>query len=178
MKNRNRWIGIGGCALLLLWVAATTSAQGPDKRDRTDGMDRMAARLELTADQRTRIEAIHEKEETAARDLRKEQRRAEHALDGLLLEDQPNAKRLREAVEKVGAIRTQMRWQHFERQLAVREILTPEQRDLLPMRGEGKSHGMRGREGRRHGDRGLEHGRHHPRGFRGDDEKRTGRFAD
>lgn len=180
MRTRDRWIGIGLSSLLLLWITVSSSAQGPS-RGTGKWMDRMAERLELTAEQRTKIESIQEKGESTARALRQDERRAEHALEGELLEEQPNAQRVKEAVEQVGKIQTQLRWQRLEQHLAVREVLTPEQREKFPWMGERRSHGMRGARG--HGDR----ERHHDRLERrsrdrradwDDDGERSGRFAD
>ena len=166
MNARTRWIAMTLSAAALLWIAASSSAQRPERGDgerkldridrtaRIDRIDWMVERLDLTDEQREKIEAIEEKSDSDRRELGKEERRAEHALQGELLEDSPNAGRVKDWVEKVGDVRTRLRWLALEERLAMREILTPEQRDRMPFRGHGFD---RRHEGRSFRDRGPRH---------------------
>ena len=125
---------------------------GPDAE--MPRLERLADRLDLAEKQIDQIKELREERLSERIELRKEMLRIQNELRGELLEDNPDADRVKKLAIKKGEIRTQMEIARLEHRLAMREILTPEQRDKLFML---RGPGMRGklhREGR-----GFGHGR-------------------
>lgn len=155
MKTRNRKTprGLAAVAVLILVSMAAGSAlaqphRGPGPEAR---FERLAARLDLSAEQQEAIKAIHEKNRADNLPLHKELMRLENELKGEMLKDSPSEKALLALNEKMGKIKTDLKANRLKTRLAVREQLTPEQRDKMLMMGEGRrGHGERfgGREGR------------------------------
>jgi Spy/CpxP family protein refolding chaperone len=57
-------------------------------------------------------------------------------LQGEMLKDEPSEKRVTELVQQIGQLRTQQHLTRLKQRLAVRNLLTPEQRDrMLGLRG-------------------------------------------
>lgn len=128
-------------------------------------LERMAARLDLTEEQQAAIAELQEENRGKNLELRKQMLRLRNELDGELLKDAPNSKSVLALNEQLGDLRTAMKANRLQNRLAVRELLTPEQRDKMLLMGEGRGRG-RG-EGRGHGwDRDCDAGRG-PRGGRG-----------
>jgi Spy/CpxP family protein refolding chaperone len=155
MKRSHAWIGGGLLTVALLWAASPGAGQPPGpggERPRSEGAMRG---LDLSEAQQTQIREIREKAETKRLELRKELARAENALKGEFLQDEPDAKRVREQVERIGAIRTKLELQRAEDRLAFRKVLTPAQRDRLLAMGE---HVRAGRSGRPHWGKGRSEG--------------------
>ncbi len=142
---RNRLAGAFAVLALLatLALAGSAAAQGPGRGARAsagwgDGAwsgRGCLAGLELTEEQQQRIDDIREKgrEEVAA--LRLEQARVRNEIHGEMLTEQPSTDRLNTLVRQLGDLRDQLQMHRLEQQLAVREVLTPEQRDAWLMRG-------------------------------------------
>lgn len=147
MKSRQTWVlAILSIATIAL-LAGDVLAQGGrapraprgERQLRDPGetrLDRMAARLDLTQEQRVAIEAI----QTAARgnnlELRKQIERARHELRGEMLKDNPDERSVVQLTERIGKLRTELQVNRAKTRLAVRAQLTPEQRDkMLLMRG-------------------------------------------
>ncbi len=99
-----------------------------DKRPR---VERRADRLDLSEEQREQIESIHEAARDEVAGLRKDMLRLRHDIRGEMLEDDPDAGKLRRLAEQMGEIRTQLQIHRLETQLAVRGVLTPDQRDRM-----------------------------------------------
>ena len=130
MKSRKLWIGIGLFTLASLGAARLGSADPPGRGERPRGhLEQMAARLELTDEQRAKVEEIREAGEVERTKLEKEAMKARHELRGEFLKDEPDRKRVRALVQQIGDIRTKMEIQRAEHRLTIRDLLTPEQRD-------------------------------------------------
>lgn len=88
----------------------------------------------LNDDQRKAIEKIRTDGQDAMLSARKEMMRLRHAMQGEMLKDDLDAGAIRKLVEKMGDLRTQMQLQRLEQRLAIRKLLTPEQRDRAMLR--------------------------------------------
>jgi Spy/CpxP family protein refolding chaperone len=100
--------------------------------------DRMVDRLDLTDEQQQKIAGIREQGRDDCTELRKDIMRLRNELRGEMLADEPSESRILKLTDDIGAKRTELRKHQVRQQLAVREVLTPEQRDrMLLMRGRG-----------------------------------------
>ncbi|MCB1185273.1 periplasmic heavy metal sensor [bacterium] len=152
MSRRNLILVVA--ALAALGLAATALAQGPGPRggrgpgaggpdgdfDGGPRLERLQAHLDLTDEQVAAIEDLHEKTRTKNTELRKELLRLRNDKRGEMLKDEPSAGKLVELTRKIGEVRTEMQVNRVETRLAVRKLLTPEQRDKMLL-GEGRRGG-------------------------------------
>jgi Spy/CpxP family protein refolding chaperone len=149
---------------ILLAGAAPTLAQGPDipgdeperatlEADDDDlgfgpgaerRLDRLARRLELNVEQRDAIAAIHETGRARDLPLRKHMLQLRHDLQGEMMKDVPSEKTITALAREMGELRTKIQAGHLQDRLAVRKLLTTEQRDKLILMGEsGRASGFR-----------------------------------
>lgn len=91
--------------------------------------------LDLTDGQKAEIEKLREEAHEARPEAEKRMRRLEHELHGEMLKDDPDAENMRDLVRKIGQLRTERQLSHLNLRLAIREQLTPEQRDRLLLHG-------------------------------------------
>ncbi|MCK4304095.1 MAG: Spy/CpxP family protein refolding chaperone [Candidatus Eisenbacteria sp.] len=150
MNRRIVWAPLLLLALTLCWVVAPAGAQWgklrggpvpPDAPLSLPGPGRMLASLDLTEDQQAKVEKIRDEVKPARIGLRKDLLRLRNELKGEMLKDNPDAGELRKLAEQMGEIRTKMQISRFEECLAIRKILTPDQRDrLLLMHARKESH--------------------------------------
>jgi len=148
-------------AAILVAAAAASAQPGRAPRDRGDqaGPDRMLARLDLSESQAAAIAKIRDEARERGRDTRKEILRLRHELQGIMMQDTPDAAAAQRLVEKMGALRTEQQVRRLQTRLAIRELLTPEQRDRLPLPGDGpRGRGGRGPRGGHHGPDGCPRG--------------------
>jgi len=124
-------------------------------------MEMMVAHLELTDDQKASIEKIHADAQAQRLQTRKEMMRLRNELEGELMKDDANEKTVLDLAGKIGDLRTAQQKNGLSNRLAVRQQLTPEQRDKMLMMHAGGKHGG-GRGHGRHGNEGF--GRGHGRG--------------
>jgi len=139
-------------ALLVGLAAAAASARPGPRGDAPrgdgfgpgrDGGPRWERLLDLTDEQKASLEALRESHRSEAVAQRKELAKLRHEIEGLMMEDEPDAGRLEKLIRKAGDLKTEMRVQGVKHRLEMRELLTAEQRDrLLLMK-------ARGGEGRR-----------------------------
>lgn len=161
-NSRQLWVG-ASVALVILSMATIAVAQrsganrpgrgapgagdfGPEMR-----LERLTKHLDLTADQATAIGEIHAQSRAKSQDLRKELMRLRHEKSGELLKDDPADKTVLDLTKKIGDLRTQVQTNRTRARLEVRKVLTPEQRDKMLLRGEGRRHGRDLSDGGRHG---------------------------
>ena len=137
-------------------LAQAESPDDPGPPTRHDlRWERLAERLQLTEEQRTAIAEIREKGRKEKLTLRKQLLRLHNELQGEWLADEPSEAKVRELVAEQGEVRTQLQQNRFSQRLAIRKLLTDEQRDqLLMLEANRRSHGRHGRSGR-FGGRGL-----------------------
>ena len=109
-------------------------AQMPNRPDRAESGDmpsgRMLKQLNLSTEQLQKLKAIRDRDSAPIRDLAQQSRQANTELRDLLAGS--------ESIDVVRAkhnqalnLQQELRKQHFERMLAMREILTPQQRSQL-----------------------------------------------
>lgn len=145
--------------ILTLSVAGLAAAQGSGKNlgkgkmgrrgagpqgDPARRVEMLAQRLDLSDEQVEAITAIHEKAREDGVELRKELLRLRNEMKGEMLEDSPSEKTVLELNEKMGALKTELKANRLKARLAVRNELTPEQRDKMLIMGEGGRHGRKG----------------------------------
>jgi Spy/CpxP family protein refolding chaperone len=127
---------------------------------RGPGLEMMTARLDLTAEQQEAIGKLQDEARARRLETRKEMMRLQNELEGELMKDEPGEKTVMGLAAKIGELRTAQQQSRLATRLAVREQLTPEQRDrMLTMRAGSGPRG--GREHARHGGHGRSggHGR-------------------
>lgn len=189
MKSPNlKTIAFGTAIVAVFMFSGLALAQGPgggpgkgmgrgagaccDQDGPGHGLERLAARLELNEEQTKAVADLHAKQRERNLALRTDLMRLRHELEGEMLKDQPDAKAVKSLAGKIGELRTAMQQNRLETRLAVRQQLTPEQRDRMLLMGE--RDGRDGRGGRGgcgdcdgHGRRGAGRG-HHGGGPRSD----------
>jgi Spy/CpxP family protein refolding chaperone len=155
-----RTIKLLSLTLILMLVAgmALAQSQGKGMKARRGGQDgpgkgmrleMMTKRLDLTDEQKESITALHEKGREEGLEIRKALMRLRHELEGELMKDDPSEKTLLSLNEKIGDLKTEMQANRLKTRLAVREELTPEQRDKMLVMGQKAKHGKQGKKGRR-----------------------------
>lgn len=151
MKYLNRkTITLAAVATLLL-ASGIALAQGPGAGRFGDGRGRgggakLAERLDLNDEQQEAIAKLRETNREQNLELRKQLMRLRNEFEGELLADEPGEKKLLQLVDEIGELKTEMQANRLKTRLAVRELLTPEQRDK--MLGLGKRGARFGRGGR------------------------------
>lgn len=177
MKTRvdSRQMGLGALAALLIVSLATVAmAQRPGSGSAKGGgfgdgdfgpetgLERLAQRLDLSADQQTAIGEIQTRSRSEIQGLRKQMMKLRNEKRGELLKDDPEAKTVVDLTTRIGDLRTQVQANRVQARLEVRKVLTSEQRDkMLLLAGSRRhGHGPRG-EGPRCGrrDHGFRDGR-------------------
>ncbi|MBU8871035.1 MAG: Spy/CpxP family protein refolding chaperone [Gemmatimonadales bacterium] len=121
-------------------------------------MERMAARLDLTEDQVEAITKIREDGRTENLEIQKQTLRLRNELRGEMLKDDPSQKTVLDLNSKLGQLRTERQANRLENRLAVREQLTPEQRDRMLLMGDFGKMGRGGQKGFRGAGRGAARG--------------------
>jgi len=152
-------------ALLVVGIATLAMAQGPGQgRGGRQGFgdgefgpemrwERLAQHLDLSAEQTQTIAEIREKGRAKNLELRKEMMQLRHEKRGEMLKDDPATKTVLGLTTKIGELRTEMQINRMRGRLEVRKLLTPQQRDKMLLRGEGRG-GRGGRRGSGEGHRG------------------------
>jgi Spy/CpxP family protein refolding chaperone len=126
-------------ALILVVAAAAWAQPGPGPRGRGDDEfpARLLERLDLTEAQTAAIAKTRDEARERGRETRKEMMRLRHELQGIMMQDQPDAAAAEKLIARMGELRTEQQVRRMQTRLAVRNQLTPEQRDRLPSPGEG-----------------------------------------
>lgn len=160
-NNRHQILMIAVLAILLVATASLATAQGRGKSNCDQGgrggrgegnrIEMLAERLDLSEDQQKKIELIHENSQAERTENRKELMRLRNELQGEMMKDDPSEKTVLGLNEKMGGIKTEMKALGLKTRLAVREELTPEQRDKMLVMG---NHGGKGHKGGRRGPEG------------------------
>lgn len=93
-----------------------------------DRFDRMAAQLELTDDQKTKIDALqtpHLKKMTTYRNQLDEK---QAQLKTLTMADKPDSKKINTLVDEIGGIKASQQKDQIAHRLSIRELLNEDQR--------------------------------------------------
>lgn len=167
MNARPFWASAALAMLVMIPASAALSQPGTSRSDRGPGeagsrrggpglhqrMPRAAMRgLDLTDAQKEQIAEIRKGGEAARTDLQKQLARLRNEMRGEMLEDTPDRRKIVSLAERIGDVQTKLGVHRAEQMLAMREVLTPEQRDRWLTRSERMRgpHGMRGKGGRMH----------------------------
>jgi Spy/CpxP family protein refolding chaperone len=152
MKRTSRWLA---AAALFTGFARVAVAGGPDGGPPPFGMhgpppidrilERHAAELGLSDDVRARVRAIAADAEKQEAPLRETARTQRETLHQLLSQDSPDPDAVMRQADIAGAAETELRKERLRTLLAVRQLLTPEQRAQLVKIFEEKRRQMGGR---------------------------------
>lgn len=96
----------------------------------------------LTDEQRKKADALELETEKAALPLRARIEVLDAELRQLMLADKPDAAAVERKIEEIGGLKTQIEKKRAMRQIAVRGLLTPEQRVDFDRKTLGRGHGM------------------------------------
>lgn len=104
----------------------------------------LAPKLALTPEQHARTQALFESMQRDAIAAGRELVQAERALDALFAERQVTPERLREALDRIGALQARLRDVHLAAHLEQTKLLTPKQASTYAsLRGYGGAHSHR-----------------------------------
>lgn len=106
------------------------------------GMRARLAELNLSDDQRTKLEALHEAHARKAVQRRADMQLARLDLHKLMREDRPNVASVNAQIDKMARLHADDMKARFEMQMQVRALLTPEQVKKLHQGMPGMHHGM------------------------------------
>jgi len=116
-------------------MGAPMGGEGMEEGDCMARCMQMLEQFGLNDVQRVSVQRICEDVRGQMIQMRKDLMSVRNELRGELMQDNPSPDDVRELVNRAGGIQTSMRLAQVECLLKVREILTPEQRDQLMMRG-------------------------------------------
>ncbi len=136
-------------AVLLIAVGVTTSAviTGSSQAQNVDKMPQqgqLLKQLNLTPAQMQQLQTIREKNKDAMRSNMQQMRQTQQELRTLMVGN-ANAEQLRTKFNEVQTLKQQTEKMRFESMLAMREILTPEQRTKIDQLMQQNKDGMRQR---------------------------------
>ena len=100
------------------------------KGNKEQRLQRMQQELGLDDNQTSQIKAIHEQAKQDTQGLRQEMRQAKEEMGKLMASDASDTE-LRQQYRKMQGIRQQLSRKRFEKKLAVRKVLTTEQRTKM-----------------------------------------------
>ena len=110
------------------------------------GILKWAEELELTPEQVKKIETVRLEMAKATIELRNQLELKQLELRELISADQPDRKRIEAKIDEIAPLRTALLKKHIEHRLAMKDVLTSEQRAKLEtMHGSGMQH-QRGRQ--------------------------------
>jgi len=141
MRTLTKCLVAGACSFAIAAAAGAASAQpgmmaGPPEG--RPGIERMAQFLDLSKDQVQKIEKLRDEHLSRVAGLRRELLRVRNEIRAELLEDSPDVSAIEKLVAKKADIRSRIELERVEHRLAVRKVLTPEQRDkMFMLRGRG-----------------------------------------
>ena len=153
MNRKAAWITAVAVAAALAWNASPADAGRGKMGFRPGGglegsrMERMAERLDLTEDQQKSIEKIHDDGRSEMAALQKRIAKAKLELKSEMLNDKPDASNLRMLTKKIGDLKTEKQLMRLEHRIAMREIMTEEQREMMFLGHHGFGHGGFGHGG-------------------------------
>jgi Spy/CpxP family protein refolding chaperone len=152
MKKLLIWVVLPALTLALLGEVWSVSAQARGERHQRGlpPIERLAEKLELSAEQVAQIKALREEGEAERIELKKQLMQLRNEFEGEMLKPELNERSLKSLTQQMGEVRTKMHLLRLESRLAMREVLTDEQWDklLTSRKGPGQGHRGRGPRGR------------------------------
>jgi Spy/CpxP family protein refolding chaperone len=132
MSRQPGWLGILLAMGLVIGVAEA-GIGGP--RGERDGehprWERLFERLDLTEEQLDKVKEVLAEKRSAGMELHKEELRLRNEVEGEMLADSPDVGEVAKLVRRIGEIRAELELKRLEGEIAVRSLLTDEQRDRL-----------------------------------------------
>ena len=164
--KRNIFIALGAIlAITIVWSVSEVDARRGGREHRMRG-HRHAAMMEAlnpTAEQREKLKAMRLGHQKEMAQLRADLQVARLDLRATVGEDEPASAQVKAVVAKVNEARSRILENRVGHRIAIKGILTPEQREKMkelrldrPARGGRRGHGGRGLRG----ERGMGGGRH------------------
>jgi Spy/CpxP family protein refolding chaperone len=170
-RKMKRKFGIIALATLLIIVTASFAfSQGPGRRGRGLGpgmADRGRARLDLTQEQREKLEPLQADLEKELLLLRNKIQVSALELQQLWMADELDEEAIMAKSKEISALKNQMEEKMIRHRLDLAKILTKEQRARFGhagLRGPGYQHSRRGSRGHGRGGAGMLRGRRMDRG--------------
>ncbi|MCU0546399.1 MAG: Spy/CpxP family protein refolding chaperone [Oscillatoriaceae cyanobacterium Prado104] len=125
-------IGSTGAAIAVPNPALSqTIAQNQQQNQRGGKEGRLFEQLNLTAEQKQRMQAVRDRYKDQLSQRRQAVRQARQELENMMSGNQANASQMRDKHRQVMALRQQLEEVQFESMMAMREVLTAEQRSRL-----------------------------------------------
>ncbi len=119
------------------WASPPGTGHGPPRGDPAGLIERNAERLGLEPEVQAAIRRIVQESRAQAEVLHQQTRDAHEAMRALLSQDRPDEAAVMRQAEMLGALELDQRKIRLRSILAIRELLTPEQRaELVRLRGE------------------------------------------
>jgi Spy/CpxP family protein refolding chaperone len=142
---------IGALALSATAAVAQPGRMGPGRKGgHRMGPDRIYQQLDLTEQQQEKIQALRLETAKKAAQIQADLKVARLELRSAMAKDVPSASEVKAKVEAVNRARGEMLENRVNTQLAVRKLLTPQQRDKMKtLRRQGPAGRRGGWEGRR-----------------------------
>ena len=156
------FVGLVAVATVLTLALAIGATARPERGE--GGPGRMLERLDLSAETRAALEAVMERSHEEARPLHEALEQEREALEALLDQDEVDLDAALAQVERVGEARTALSKHRVTTKIGIRELLTPEEREVWDEAREARKdrrqrsfERFRGRHGRGYG---MGHGFH------------------
>jgi Spy/CpxP family protein refolding chaperone len=138
----------------------TTVAQASDDTDmpqkgrynKEQRMQRMQQELGLNADQVKQIQGIHSQAKQDTQGLREQMKQAREKMRQLMASNASDDE-IKQQYQSIQSLRQQLSEKQFETKLAVRKVLTPEQRTKMAQMQEQRAQRRQGMRGNRQGNR-------------------------
>jgi len=120
-----------GILIVLSFIAGPALAQWEPFEGPPCKMKKLAEHLGLSEEQLTQIKQLRMESTKQSIQLKAKLDVAELELRAMMEEPKPNRGKIENKVKEIGALRTQLHLLQIDRNLKMREILTPEQLDKL-----------------------------------------------
>ncbi len=94
-------------------------------------IEMLADELELTEDQVSQINELRFAAEKNAIATRSKIELAELELKKMMQDEQPDENKIKNKIEEIGKLKTELRWTQVQNHLKIKSLLTPEQQEKL-----------------------------------------------
>lgn len=150
--NSQRKIRAGLSVLLIGLMLGASAGLAARPKDPEKRLARMKKHLGLSAEQVTKIRAIHQKYAPQMKALREKSKAGRKGLHEMLIKDNASRDDVKAKLQEMANLKVEKRLIWFDQHREVREVLTPAQREKLRKhmearhkKGKGKHKGKRGR---------------------------------
>lgn len=158
-RTPRRCVAVATISLMLTLAACALAQPTAAPGDRPVGPARLAVRLGLSEEQAAAAAKLREAGQAERLALRKDVLRLRNELQGEMLADSPDARKVEKLAGEIAALQGKARASRLRQQIEFRKLLTPAQRDKLLLMGPGRGPGPDGRGMRGGRGPGLREGR-------------------